>query len=296
MVSLKKQLAYRKGKIVWLTSYPKSGNTWLRCFLEALIYGTLNINQLKVANIFCSRALFDNIFDVDSRLLKEYEIKNQMPAMMRYHAQTAQKLLFFKIHDAFSYNQIGEPIVPADVSHKVIYLIRNPLDIVASYANHSSRTNDSIIRKMNQSDAYLSRQANGLNNLGHLPQCLLSWCEHVESWHQQKHLEVVTIRYEDMNDNPYSTFAKIVAAIGLETTTEQINRAIEYCEFENLKKIEKKEGFIERGNNNISFFRKGKVNSYQDELTPVQISSICRVHGLTMRKFGYEIPKEMIKF
>ena len=84
MSSFKDQLADRKGRIIWLASYPKSGNTWFRCFLSALIDQEVNINKLKTDGIFSSRRLFDLTFDIDGRLLDEAEIKNRMPRVIRY--------------------------------------------------------------------------------------------------------------------------------------------------------------------------------------------------------------------
>lgn len=287
---LQQQLAEKKGSIVWLASYPKSGNTWFRCFLSALLEGTVDVNRLQTDGIFSSRWLLDATYDIDGRLLTEQEVKNRMPTVIRYYAKEAEKLLFCKIHDAYSYNEKEQPIIPADVSHKAIYLIRNPLDVVASYANHSQVTNDRAIQMMNKPNGYLARQKNGLNISNQLPQLMYSWSGHVKSWQEQEAIEVITVRYEDMKTQPLATFSRVVAALGLDCSQEQIAKAIALTQFEKLQQAEKKDGFKEKNITSPSFFRKGAMGGYKEELTPAQIELICEVHGETMEAFGYEIP------
>lgn len=287
MSSFKDQLADRKGRIIWLASYPKSGNTWFRCFLSALIDQEVNINKLKTDGIFSSRRLFDLTFDIDGRLLDEAEIKNRMPRVIRYYAEHAQKLQFCKIHDAYSLNNKGKPIIPEDVSDIVIYLIRNPLDVVASYANHMNNTIDKAIKSMNNDLGYLAKQAKGHNIGNQFPQLMYSWSGHVQSWQDQGKIKVITIRYEDMKLNPLETFTRAVSAIGIEASTDQIKQAIDLTQFEKIKELEETHGFKEKNINSPHFFRKGQVGGYREELTEEQVRLIIDKHSETMRQFGY---------
>jgi len=290
MIPVKEQLTAKKGKVVWVASFPKSGNTWFRCFLSALIDGAVNINKLKTDRIFAARHLLDNTFDIDGRMLTEKEAKNRMPKVIRYYVQKRSKLLFCKIHDAYSFNAKGKPIIPEDVTHKAIYLIRNPLDVVASYANHNNCSIDQAIWMMNHKQGYLVKQANGLNISIQLPQLMYDWSGHVNSWHEQDKIELLTVRYEDMKKDSFAAFSKIMAALGLEVTEEAVRLAIDLTQFEKLKKAEQEKGFGEKGPNSPEFFRKGKTGGYKEELTPEQIEKICKAHGKTMQAFGYEIP------
>jgi len=292
MDSLKEQIRAKKGLIVWLASFPKSGNTWFRCFLSALMDGTVEINQLQTDGIFSSRHLLDVTFDIDGRLLDEQEVKNRMPKVIRFYAERRQKLLFCKIHDAYSINAKEQPIIPADVTHKAIYLIRNPLDVVASYANHNSCSKDRAIKMMNKKNGYLARQKNGFNVNNQLPQLMYDWSGHADSWHDQKEIEVLTVRYEDMKHKGLETFSKVIADLGLEVSEADIAKAIELTKFDKLKKAEEEKGFQEKSVSSPSFFRKGKTGGYKEELTPGQIALICEAHGETMQRFSYEIPKE----
>jgi len=287
MTPITEQLNELKNKIVWLASYPKSGNTWFRCLLSALIDQEVKLNNLHTDGIFSSRGLFDRTFDIDSRLLSEAEVKNRMPRIIRHYAEKSTKLLFCKIHDAYSYNEKGDPIIPEDVSHIAIYLIRNPLDIVASYANHMNKSIDRSIKEMNKDNGYLARQKNGLNINNQFPQLMYSWSGHVRSWHDQKEIKVVTIRYEDMKQDGYQTFAKAIKAIGIQATPEQIQQAIELTEFDRIQKLEEEVGFKEKNIKSPHFFRKGQVGGYQEELTDEQVNLIVEKHRSVMQKFGY---------
>lgn len=286
-MKISEQLKARAGKIVWLASYPKSGNTWFRCFLSALIDQEVKINQLHTDGIFSSRGLFDQTFDIDSRLLSEQEVKNRMPRIIRHYASRSEKLLLCKIHDAYTINQKGQPIIPEDVSVVAIYLIRNPLDIVASYANHMNRDIDYAIKSMNKDNGYLARQKNGLNVNSQFPQLMYSWSGHVRSWHNQQAIKVHTIRYEDMKLDGINTFEKAVKAMGLSVSTDQIREAIALTEFDRIKKLEDELGFREKNIKSPSFFRKGKVGGHQEELTVEQIQLITDKHREVMEEFGY---------
>ena len=294
MNSLKEQLLAKKGKIAWLASFPKSGNTWFRCFLSALIDGKVEINQLKTDGIFSGRHLLDSTYDIDGRLLDETEVKNRMPTVIRHYAAQRQKLLFCKIHDAYSINKKELPIIPADVTLKAIYLIRNPLDVVASYANHNNSTKDQAIKMMNKKNGYLARQKNGFNINNQLPQLMYDWSGHVNSWHQQTEIEVLTVRYEDMKHKGLETFSKVIADLGLEVPEADIAKAIELTQFEKLKKAEQEKGFQEKNVKTESFFRKGRTGGYKEELNAEQMALICQAHGETMEKFGYKIPVELL--
>lgn len=287
MDDIKTQLENKKGKIVWLASYPKSGNTWFRCFLSALIDQKIDLNNLRTDGIYSGRFLFDSVYDIDSRLLSEDEVKLRMPNVIRFHASKASNLMFCKIHDAYSHNLAGEPIIPEEVTQSVIYLIRNPLDVVSSYANHMNTSVAQAIVAMNKRNGYLARQANGLNINSQFPQLMYSWSGHVRSWHHQNKIPVTTIRYEDMKNDGLKTFTKAVKSMGLEVDETQIQRAIEMTEFDKIKEKEAKEGFKEKNIKSKEFFRKGQVNGYLKELTKEQVETIIKNHGEVMKEYGY---------
>ena len=139
-----------KRGIIWLASYPKSGNTWLRIFLTNLrrdAEGPVNINDLDGGPIASDRGLFDNATGIEASDLTSEEIDRLRPEVYERLAAEAKEVLFLKVHDAYTYGADGRPLLSAGGS-RAIYLIRNPLDVAVAFANHNSRDLDTIIRQM----------------------------------------------------------------------------------------------------------------------------------------------------
>ncbi len=287
----KSQLEQQKGKIVWMASYPKSGNTWFRALLSALFYGDVDINKMKTDGIFSSRYLFDSIADFDGRLFDEEEIREQQASIYSHHVKFSQRLEFTKVHDAYILDRNNKPIFPKDISHKVIYLVRNPLDVVASFANHMNTDIDRSIKTMNSDMAYLAAQKNGLNINNQFPQLMYSWSGHVNSWINQKNIPVEIVRYEDMKRAPHKTFSRVIKSLGIKTKRTDISNAIDKTQFDKMQKMEKKKGFKEKNAASKAFFRKGKSGGWIDELNKEQALQIINKHRKTMTKLNYKIPK-----
>jgi hypothetical protein len=279
----------REKKIVWLASYPKSGNTWFRIFLTALLQeGALNINQLKTDGIFSSREIFDGFTDLDSTLLTDEETRELHPHVYRAVADQYEKdHLFIKMHDAYTFNCDGDPVVPEDRTACALYFIRNPLDIVASFAVHMNTSLDKTISFLNAEDARLSPQKDNHNVATQLPQTLMSWSMHVKSWMELPGFPVKFIRYEDMVKNTLATFSAIMDFIGIDATQGAIQKALDASSFEKIKRQETERGFRETLFDHVSFFRKGTINNWEAELTPSQSNAIKDVHREVMLLFNY---------
>lgn len=276
------------GKVLWLASYPKSGNTWYRAFLTALLKdGNININELISHGLFASRDFFNRWMDIDSTELYNWESKSLISDIHRRDSQNSNYLRILKIHDAFSFDICGNPIIPCDVSHLALYFVRNPLDIVSSFANHLDETLPKTINFMNDTNACLVSQESNRNITEQMPQYLLNWSKHVRSWLANDYIPVRYIRYEDMLNNPLETFRKSLEYIGWQFTDEQILSAIEATKFAELRKLEQEFGFFERSRKSSKFFRKGTAENWRVELTTHQINIIKKEHRETMEYFGY---------
>jgi hypothetical protein len=282
-------------KIIWLASYPKSGNTWFRTFLTALLGNQdLDINRMKTDGIFSSRVIFEYETAVNSALLLDKEIKNLMPQVFINLTNTVKReKLFIKIHDAYTYNSNGLPIVPEQPTIGAVYFIRNPLDVAGSFANHSNISLDKSIKIINSAQGSLS---NVLTNSGELninrqfKQLMLSWSGHVLSWTTNVPFPVLVLRYEDMLANSLPTFSKAANFMGLGKDESAISEALEKCKFERLQEMEKQKGFNEKNKLSPVFFRQGKAESWKTELTTEQVKLIVKHHGRVMRHFGYTLP------
>jgi aryl sulfotransferase len=278
----------RPDKIVWLASYPKSGNTWMRAFLTALLNKEnpgVDINNMMPSTIASSRQLFDEMAGVSASDLLPEEIDRLRPAIYRQNAMESDELIYHKIHDAWIRLPGGEPLVPADATRCVIYIIRNPLDVAVSFANHLNTSIDKTINTMNNPDYAFCDRRDRLAN--QLRQRLLTWSGHVKSWLDESGLPVWVMRYEDMSAQPEITFTKAVNFIGLPHTPAEIKAALELCNFSRLQKQEEEKGFSEKNARSPSFFRKGTVGDWRNVLSPEQVERVVIPHREMMERFGY---------
>lgn len=275
-------------KIIWLASYPKSGNTWFRAFITALFNdGDIDINGLKTDGIFSSRKLFNESTYLDSTLLYDSEIKALQSDIFTHLARKAeQEHLFIKIHDAYILKEDSSPLVPTEGTHCAIYFIRNPLDIAASLANHKDSSIDEAIELMNDTNGAFSKQHNNLNTGIQVRQLLLDWSGHVQSWTNDLPYPVLVLQYEDMLADTFNTFNKALKFIGIDASQEQIERAVKASSFDQLMQKEQKSGFAEKSKNNV-FFRKGIAGGWRNELSEQQIESIITHHKKMMSKYNY---------
>lgn len=273
--------------LVWLASYPKSGNTWVRAFLTA--YGadpgaTLDLDDLDGSHS-ARREQFDRVIGTAASDLTDAEIDVCRPAVYRAMNAEVSEPQFLKVHDRWRVNERGEPVFPADVTRQAVLIVRNPLSVVASYANHYGRDLDAAVVALADEEAVLSRQGPGL--AVQLPQPIGSWSSHARSWLEQTDLPVTVVRYEDLCSDPAGEFTRIVAACGLPVNAVRVAEAIDQTRFDRLRDAEAARGFRERPVNSTTFFRQGRPDAWALELTPTQITRIHLDHGPVMRRLGY---------
>jgi len=275
-------------KIVWLASYPKSGNTWFRAFLTALLHPDdppVEINNLYPTTIASSRQLFDELTGVSSADLDPEEIDRIRPRVYRQEVLESEEVLYHKVHDAWTRLPDGGALFPAEVTKAVLYFIRNPLDVAVSFAHHLNTTTGKAIAIMNNPDYAFCYHTDRLHN--QLRQRLLTWSGHVASWTENSGLPLLVLRYEDMLKTPWETFTSAVEFIGLKFARVEIQQALDFCSFERLKKQEEEKGFSEKSAHSPSFFRKGIAGDWRNVLTQEQVRQIVGEHGEVMKKFGY---------
>jgi len=275
-------------KIVWLASYPKSGNTWFRAFLTALINpceSDVDINNLYQTTIASSRQLFDEMVGISSADLTSGEIDRMRPMVYRQNALESKEIIYHKIHDAWTLLPSGEPLFPVDVTKVALYFIRNPLDVAVSFAHHLNTNIDKTIEIMNNPGYSFCQHSDRLHN--QLRQKLLTWSGHVESWVDRSSIPLMVMRYEDMKEKTVETFSKSVSFIGLNFSFDEIKVALDLASFSRLKMQEEQKGFTEKSANTGSFFRKGIVGDWKNMLTREQVDRIIEAHSKIMNRFGY---------
>lgn len=277
-----------KKQIVWLASYPKSGNTWFRSFLTAFLNeNEIDLNKMVTVGIFSGKNYVENILDLNTDYLSRGQIEAYQRIAFSYLSETSKKQLFIKIHETYTFpKNEGFPLIPEQPTQTAIYLVRNPLDVALSLSNHIGKSTEKAIDKyiVNPTGGFVSLK-NSANNQFHQP--LGTWSMHVESWLNKPSFPVHFMRYEDMKAKPFETFKAAIQAIGLNYSDEQIKFAINETEFEKLQKKEQEKGFKEKQIPASSFFFKGQVGRWKEELSDEQIEKIREINKPMMQKFGY---------
>ena len=274
--------------IVWLSSYPKSGNTWVRLFLDNLLSPNkeFNIND-NVIGQFPLRSHFLNLSDnIDNQ---DEFAKNCIKAQQKINLENTLKI--FKTHNAF-WNWRGGEYTFTDEKNTlgVIYIVRDPRNIITSVLNY--------FHKKNYYDALEFMKENkilGGNDaeIG-LPTIIGSWSNHYKSWKKFKK-NFLIIKYENLIKNPFEEFSKIINY--LETITDlkfenkNVLKAIEECKFDNVSRQEDKFGFNDNSKRNKElnkkFFNLGPKNKWQNILDKEIVKEIEEIFKTEMKELGY---------
>ncbi len=276
------------GDIVWLASFPKSGNTWFRVFVANLLSGSagpVGINGLNSVPHACGREEFEGAVGVEASDLAADEIEVLRPYLYDHIAEKAEERLFLKIHDAYAHTSEGRPIVSEKATAGAVYILRNPLDVAVSFAHHVGADFDTVISRMADTELALCSSPASLHS--QLRQRLSSWSRHVTSWVDAPGLRVHPMRYEDMHGSSLETFAGAARFCGLTENPGRIREALERSSFDELHRQEREHGFRERSPRAECFFRAGKIGSWRDELTQRQVRRVVEDHGEVMLRFGY---------
>jgi aryl sulfotransferase len=275
-------------KFVFLASYPKSGNTWVRAFLTAVWRdGPVNINRLMVRNL-SNREFLDSVLGISSSDLSPHEVATLRPKVNEFAARNNLSVnrLFFKTHDALLSPRSGIPHpIPLDEVDRILYIVRDPRDIAISLARHLGVSIDAAINAMADEDRWLSVYPQRTGH--HVAQYLSSWNRHVRSWLDNKKVPLYVARYEDLSNNTRNSFAAILAFLGLEVSGTAFDSAISATQFSALQKQEECNGFLEKPREGYQFFHTGQPHAWESVLTEEQQLAIVKAHEPTMRRLRY---------
>lgn len=276
-------------RLFWLASYPKSGNTWLRAFIRNLNCETdapASINDLGSGGIASSRSWMDELLGFDTADLDRGEVARLRPAVYGFASEHSRAFSYHKIHDACHRVDGGQLIVNADATAGAIYLIRNPLDVAISYANHGAWSIDKAIAQMEDPEHCMAPD-DGDRLHPQVEQRMLTWSDHVLSWIDNPEIRTHVLRYEDMKTDTHRIFSAAARFLELRAGPHDIARALAFSAFDVLKAQEDEEPFRERNPRSPRFFRKGLVGDWQTTLTCAQIDKVVAAHGAVMKRFGY---------
>lgn len=278
------------GNIIWLAAYPKSGNTWLRAFIYNLIEKPAYPGRIAELPKY-----FESESDprwympfLGGKMPQDCSSEEIMALKSVVHREIAASRprgsIFTKTHNRFG-NFNDHPLHEISVTAGAIYIVRNPLDVVLSTADHFGVSTDEAI------DFMANTETGTPSNMENVASFLGSWSSHVASWTNQEHKGIVVVRYEDMLDKPMKAFGQVAKLLGRGKDKSGLKRAIRFSSFSELRKQEIRDGFVERSQESKSFFRKGQKNQWVDELHAEQVAKIVEQHREQMDRFNYIPPR-----
>ena len=276
--------------IVWLASYPKSGNTWMRVYLYHLMRlmngqprTDNDLHALDKASTYEARltGLFEQLLGKPLANASRYEVARIRPQVHAAIVQRTGSVSLIKTHAALG--QLGNlPTHNLAISAGTIYIVRDPRDIAISLAAHNGATVDAAITDM-ETPSYGTQ-----NSQDAAFEVWGSWSENALSWTDKPHAAVLVVRYEDMLADPTPTFTAVAHHLRQKPTQEQIAEAIALSSFKELRDAEIAAGdFRERSERADRFFREGRAGEWREKLSPEQVRRIEDAHHDTMAKFGY---------
>ncbi|MGH8191494.1 MAG: sulfotransferase domain-containing protein [Rhodanobacteraceae bacterium] len=275
------------GNILWLASYPKSGNTWLRAFLANLLADRavpLKPNELRgYGDAEALAGRFTELAGKPSTTLRADELAALRAPVHALIAQRAQGTQLVKTHN-FNGSIDGHPLVNWQVSSGAIYAVRNPLDVATSMAHHFGLTADEAIERLGD------ERVASINDESFASDFIGSWSSHVKSWADMTARfpgRVIVLRYEDLLEKPEKHFAKAARLIGFGHDKARIGRAVGHAAFRILAALEKKHGFVEAVDEKTVFFNKGRANQWREALSSEQVRRVVNDHREQMQRFRY---------
>ncbi len=270
--------------IIWLASYLKSGNTWTRAFLHNLLRNPPKPVSVNELDRFCfgdSAAIwYEKVGKRKPTEMSNKEIAELRPKVHQAFTRSSPDSVFVKTHCAMVEVE-GVPLITMAASAGAIYVVRNPLDVVISLADHYGLDLDGAIDMMaSPNGASPTDERNVYEVYG-------PWHRHVESWTRAGHRMLHVMRYEDMLEKPFGTFGALANFLGLKPPRQRLDRAIKFSSFKVLQQQEKQQGFRERSMHSEKFFREGRAEQWRGKLSDDQIGRIVEAHREQMEKFGY---------
>ena len=279
--------------IIWIASYPRSGNTWMRAFINALFRNLrdpaatdVDINNIEEGGgVENAAALYPRFLGKPAFLATPAEIAAARPWVQAALAESAGRPIYLKTHNANGLDH-GSPLINKAASLGAVYVVRNPLDIAVSYARFSDGTLDKTIERMATSGWGIARSR--VNGHDRVRVVMGSWSENVMSWTEPSHPAVLVVRYEDMVENPRRTFGTIARHLRTKPNRDQLARAIAATSFDRLRAQEVAAGFAEKPEaTGDLFFREGRVGQWRESLSEDQVGRIVAGHRAMMKRFGY---------
>ena len=280
--------------LLWLASYPRSGNTFTRILLANYFLAGEEVYDINALSAFLPSdthpALWKSFSPSASGPASPRETWQARPRAFQHYRQTRDPKVFpgLKTHSGTMeiFGVRGFDFRPND---RILYVVRHPLDVLLSFADFNGKDLDYSITEMCASGAYsLEGWFGALEARG-------SWKEHVTSWITAPPCPLLLVQYEALRTDPEKTLRSMLAFLGAPIIAERVTQAVEASRFEKLRQQEVSRSFIEASQTSISgtFFRKGQSLQWLNALRPEQAYRLADGCGEIMQRLGYAHPSDV---
>lgn len=227
---------------IFITGYPKSGNTWMQNLIAGVAY------------------------NLDPENLSDSQILDLIPDVHACrHYRRHQTPMYFKTHH-----------LPRPEYRRVIYLLRDGRDVMVSYYHHLRALNGDAVdfSEIVRTGRLLSPS---------------KWHDHVNAWRSNPFgAEIVTVRYEDLLENPASELRRVCEFAGIERSPEVLESVSRNSSFSKMREKEEKSGWADpRWPKSRFFVRRGEAGSFKDEMPEEVLSVFMAQAGDTLRACNY---------
>ena len=276
--------------IIWLASYPKSGNTWVRILISSII----KFKEIDPNNPFALTDKIESYPNIKhfSGLVKDIKnpgeiIQNWVNSQDKLNLE--KKIKIFKTHNLLgSFGKYS--FTNTNNTAGVIHIVRDPRNIISSLKNHFSLEDIYAAKKF-----ILAKDNWVYGQTGVLPTFVSSWKMHYLSWKNFPN-NYLLIKYEDLLKNPKNEIKKIYNYLKkffqLDLKDKDLDKILKLSTFENLKKKEKEGKFKEslehlQTKEKINFFNSGPSNDWKTQLNPDLANELKKEFFSEMEELGY---------
>tara|TARA_B100000214_G_scaffold234923_1_gene171698 strand:- start:863 stop:1699 length:837 start_codon:yes stop_codon:yes gene_type:complete len=276
--------------IIWIASYPKSGNTWLRSIITSLLYttdGIFDFKLIKKIKQFPTRNQFQDF----TKNFNDINEISKFWLLAQDKINLTEEIKFFKTHNlncAVNKNSF------TNKSHTLgtIYVVRDPRNLVNSIKNHYNKGNDEEAKNFLISKKILSRVPK--DNEADIATLLGSWSDHYNFW-TKRNSNLLLIKYEDLILDTKKELERIIIYLKkfmtVEINPEKIKNILNTTSFDHLKDLENKglfnENVYDSKKNKIRFFNKGPSNDWTKVLDKKIQDDIEKIFYKEMKELGY---------
>ena len=257
--------------IIWLASYPKSGNTLVRTILSSYLYtsdANFKFELLKYIKQFPSKFFFQKLgINIDDKIEMQ---KNYVAAQKLVNSYNPHN--FLKTHSSYKLNYHYKF---TDIQNTLgaIYIVRDPRNVLTSFSNYFEMDQEQSLNNMLSSSFHVGDKFEN-----DTPTFVGSWSSNYNSW-KSKELDgrCLLVKYEDLIKKKKETVIKILefiaklSKIELKLDTKKLDNSLNTTEFNYLQKLEKKHSFFEsipdsQTGKKINFFNLGPENKWENLL------------------------------